>query len=42
MNIEINETVESTEEMAELLNHISELINQGYTSGIAPSWSIAE
>jgi hypothetical protein len=38
--IEINEEVESIEDMAIVLERISELILQGYLSGIEPSWSI--
>lgn len=36
----INEEVETTTEMVNLLRHISNQIEEGYTSGYYPTWRI--
>jgi len=38
--ITINEQVETTTEMVNLLRHISNQIEEGYTRGYYPTWEI--
>jgi hypothetical protein len=38
--IVINEQVETTTDLVLLLNHISTLIEEGYTNGYYPNWHI--
>jgi hypothetical protein len=39
INIEIIEETETYDDMADLLRHIADQIEEGYRSGIFPSWS---
>ena len=40
VTIEINEETEGKDAMASALFRIANLINEGYTSGIDPAWSL--
>jgi hypothetical protein len=40
--IEISSSCESKEEMSEMLRHIAELIEKGFTSGFQPTWNIKD
>jgi hypothetical protein len=40
MTINITEEVSSTTELVTLLEHIAKLIDEGYTWGYYPHWSI--
>lgn len=42
MTIEITEIVDNESAMVDLLNHISELVEQGFTSGYYPHWKITK
>lgn len=42
ITIEINEEVESNEDMVHLLEDIARSIRSGNTSGVSPSWSLNE
>lgn len=42
ITIEINEEVESNEDMVHLLEEIARSIRSGNTSGVSPSWSLNE
>lgn len=38
IGIEINEEFDSVEDMSVALEHIANLLSQGFTSGIDPDW----
>jgi hypothetical protein len=40
MNINILEEVTTISEMVELLKHIAQKVDEGYTSGYYPHWSV--
>jgi hypothetical protein len=40
--IVITEEVETTTEIVRLLEHISKLVDEGYTQGYYPHWKIVE
>lgn len=42
MKIEITQQVKDESEMADLLKRIAELIEEGYTSGYHPHWTLIE
>jgi len=42
MSINIIAEVETDEELIQVMEHITELLKEGYTSGIQPPWEIIE
>lgn len=42
LTITIFEDADTPEALADMLRHIAALLDQGYTSGIGPNWSIFE
>lgn len=40
--IDISEATESEDDMVDLLREIADLIEDGYTSGMCPSWVLKE
>jgi hypothetical protein len=42
MKINITEEFESAENITTALNHIAKLIEQGYTSGHYPTWTLSD
>lgn len=42
MTIEIQEVVEDTSAMVDVLNTIATMVKEGYTSGVDPYWKINE
>jgi len=41
LTIEISEETATPEDMATALRRIADLLDQGYTSGIEPGWSLS-
>lgn len=40
--IVIHESVESNEDLADLLRRLADMVEEGYTSGYYPAWEIEE